>query len=56
MENRQTSLHSASICFGADGWREVIGVEITLERLLWVAAAAVKELAFRAPEGLESWK
>ncbi len=42
------------IHFGTDGWRGVLGVDITIERLLPVAAAAAKELAYRAPRNLNS--
>ncbi len=44
------------IKFGTDGWRGIIGVDITLERLLVVASAAAQELAFRAPKDLKSRK
>merc|ERR1711965_731106 len=44
----------APIQFGTDGWRGVLGVDITVERLLPVATAAAQELAHRAPEGLDS--
>ena len=47
-------LTSAPIVFGTDGWRGVLGVDITLERLLVVAFAASQELAYRAPAGLKS--
>ena len=42
------------IKFGTDGWRGVLGVDITLERLLLVAAAAARELASRSPSNLKS--
>ncbi len=47
----KNSLHlSASpIHFGTDGWRGVLGVDFTIERLLLVAGAAAQELAYRAP-------
>ncbi|MEB3238952.1 MAG: phosphoglucomutase/phosphomannomutase family protein, partial [Cyanobacteriota bacterium] len=47
-------LQPAPIAFGTDGWRGVLGVDITLERLLPVAAAAAAELAHSAPAGLDS--
>lgn len=45
-------LEAAPIAFGTDGWRGILGVDITLERLLRVAAAAAAELAHSAPQGL----
>ncbi len=48
MANNQLRLTSAPIQFGTDGWRGVLGVDFTLERLLKVAAAAAQELAYRA--------
>ena len=36
--------------FGTDGWRGVLGVDVTIERLLKVAAAAAQELEYRAPK------
>jgi phosphomannomutase len=47
-------LASSAIAFGTDGWRGILGVDITVERLLPVAAAAAAELAYAAPEGLAS--
>ncbi|MEB3307469.1 MAG: phosphoglucomutase/phosphomannomutase family protein [Cyanobacteriota bacterium] len=47
-------LQASSIRFGTDGWRGILGVDITVERLLPVAAAAAAELAYSAPEGLNS--
>ncbi len=47
-------LSPSPIEFGTDGWRGLLGVDITLERLLRVAAASAQELAYRAPKGLES--
>ncbi len=49
-------LDVAPIQFGTDGWRGILGVDITLERLLRVAAAAAQELAYRAPSNLKSRK
>ena len=54
MEKNPLPLHAAPIQFGTDGWRGVLGVDITLERLLLVAAAASRELAARAPLDLIS--
>ncbi|MBM5798667.1 MAG: phosphoglucomutase/phosphomannomutase family protein, partial [Cyanobacteria bacterium K_Offshore_0m_m2_072] len=45
---------ASPIAFGTDGWRGILGVDITLERLLPVAAAAARELESSAPEGLSS--
>jgi phosphomannomutase len=47
-------LQASPIAFGTDGWRGILGVDITVERLLPVAAAAAAELAHSAPEGLNS--
>ncbi len=47
-------LKSSPVRFGTDGWRGVLGVDITIERLMSVAAAASQELLFRAPAGLNS--
>ena len=47
-------LGPSSIKFGTDGWRGVLGVDITVERLLPVAVAAAQELAHRAPADLQS--
>ncbi|MCT0198379.1 phosphoglucomutase/phosphomannomutase family protein [Synechococcus sp. CS-1325] len=47
-------LEPGPIKFGTDGWRGILGVDITIERLLPVAAAAARELAHSAPEGLSS--
>ncbi|MEB3348646.1 MAG: phosphoglucomutase/phosphomannomutase family protein [Cyanobacteriota bacterium] len=47
-------LEAAPISFGTDGWRGILGVDITVERLLPVAAAAARELASSAPEALSS--
>ena len=41
-----TAIKSASM-----GWRGILGVDITVERLLTVAAASAQELAHRAPAG-----
>ena len=47
-------LGPSPIKFGTDGWRGILGVDITVERLLPVAAAAAQELAHRAPADLDS--
>ncbi len=54
MEKNPLWLNSEPIQFGTDGWRGVLGVEVTLERLLLVSAAASRELASRAPLDLKS--
>ena len=50
MASASLPLVPAPIQFGTDGWRGVLGVDITVERLLPVAAAAAQELAHRAPD------
>ncbi len=45
-------INAAPIKFGTDGWRGVLGVDITLERLVLVAVAAAKEMLFRATDDL----
>ncbi|WP_269622350.1 phosphoglucomutase/phosphomannomutase family protein [Prochlorococcus marinus] len=45
-------LEADPIKFGTDGWRGILGVDITLERLLLVAVAASQEMVYRANEGL----
>ncbi len=52
MVSNPLRLSPAPIKFGTDGWRGILGVDITLERLLLVATAAAQELAFRAPASL----
>jgi phosphoglucomutase len=54
MPSAPLPLEAAPIVFGTDGWRGILGVDITMERLLPVAAAAARELASSAPEGLVS--
>jgi len=54
MASAPLALEASPIAFGTDGWRGVLGVDITVERLLPVAAAAAQELAHAAPEGLSS--
>lgn len=55
---RITSLRfeADQIKFGTDGWRGVIGVDITVERMLEVAVASAQELAFQAPLEINSKK
>ncbi len=48
------SLDPSPIHFGTDGWRGVLGVDFTIERLLKVAAAAAQELEYSAPKELNS--
>jgi phosphomannomutase len=54
MASAPLPLEAAPIAFGTDGWRGILGVDITVERLLPVAAAAAAELAYAAPAGLSS--
>ncbi len=54
MASAPLPLEGSPIQFGTDGWRGILGVDITVERLLPVAAAAARELASSAPEGLHS--
>ena len=46
--------NASPIKFGTDGWRGVLGVDITLERLMQVATASAQELRYRAPANLIS--
>ena len=46
MKKKKLSLFKEKISFGTDGWRGILGVDFTLERLLKVAAAAAQELAY----------
>ena len=46
-------LEAAPIAFGTDGWRGILGVDVTVERLLLLAATAAQELAHRAPSGCD---
>ena len=54
MASAPLPLEASPIVFGTDGWRGILGVDITVERLLPVAAAAARELESSAPDGLES--
>ena len=49
MASAPLPLAASPIQFGTDGWRGILGVDITVERLLMVAAASAQELAHRAP-------
>ncbi len=46
MKKKKLNLIKEEISFGTDGWRGVLGVDFTLERLLIVAAASAQELAY----------
>ena len=48
------SQSAGPIRFGTDGWRGVLGVDVTAATVLQVAAAAAQELAATAPAGLHS--
>jgi phosphomannomutase len=54
MASAPLPLEASPIVFGTDGWRGILGVDITVERLLPVAAAAARELESSAPESLTS--
>jgi phosphomannomutase len=54
MASAPLPLEASPIAFGTDGWRGILGVDITVERLLPVAAAAARELEASAPLGLAS--
>ncbi len=54
MASAPLPLEASPIAFGTDGWRGILGVDITVERLLPVAAAAARELEASAPKGLIS--
>jgi phosphomannomutase len=54
MASAPLPLEASPIVFGTDGWRGILGVDITVERLLPVAAAAARELEHSAPAGLTS--
>ena len=54
MASAPLPLEASPISFGTDGWRGILGVDITVERLLPVAAAAARELASSAPPELAS--
>ena len=40
-------LEASPIQFGTDGWRGLLGVDFTIERLLLVALAATEEMIYR---------
>jgi len=46
MKKTTLNLIKEKISFGTDGWRGILGVDFTLERLLKVAAASAQELAY----------
>ena len=46
MKKKKLNLTKEEISFGTDGWRGILGVDFTLERLLKVAAASAQELAY----------
>ncbi len=46
MKKKKLNLIKDKISFGTDGWRGILGVDFTLERLLKVAAASAQELAY----------
>ena len=48
MPQNLLALTSSPIKFGTDGWRGVLGVDFTLEKLLAAAAAAAQELLYRS--------
>lgn len=54
MASAPLPLEASPIVFGTDGWRGILGVDITVSRLLPAAAAAARELESSAPEGLTS--
>ena len=54
MASAPLPLEAAPVSFGTDGWRGILGVDITVERLLPVAAAAARELEASAPSELAS--
>lgn len=48
MSKNSLSLSIDPIKFGTDGWRGVLGVDFTLDRLMRVAAASAQELFYRS--------
>lgn len=46
MKKNKLNLTNQPISFGTDGWRGILGVDFTLERLLLVASASAQELAY----------
>ncbi len=53
MSSNHLPLSASPIQFGTDGWRGILGVDVTLDRLLRVAAASAQELAYQAPSDLK---
>ena len=51
MKKKKLNLTNEKFSFGTDGWRGILGVDFTLDRLLKVAAAAAQELAFTLANG-----
>ena len=56
MTKKLLSLISNPVKFGTDGWRGVLGVDFTLERLLPVVVASAQELAYISPPEIDSRK
>ncbi len=54
MGSTSIPLNGSPVRFGTDGWRGVLGVDITIERMMSVAAAASQELLLQAPANLRS--
>ena len=56
MKKKPLPLTSLPVCFGTDGWRGILGVDFTIEKLLPVVAASAQELLYRAPVTIKSRK
>ncbi|WP_320665083.1 phosphoglucomutase/phosphomannomutase family protein [Prochlorococcus sp. MIT 1223] len=54
MTKKPLRLAPQPISFGTDGWRGILGVDFTLEKLLPVAIASSQELNYRKPSDLRS--